>query len=172
METIFPKGDLFRVTGESIAADTAFIVGAATNNPQLQATAVAGMQETTAGQAGSLAVVGLITLGKGEEVEVGPEFSSTPGMKAGSSGGPGAGKTFNPSVKDAAEVQAGGNCVFCGQKTTREPGPSQRNTDHADPKALGGNNTLKNAQNTCRSCNQDKRMTTTQQYLEKRNEQQ
>lgn len=75
---VFPKGDLFRTTGESIADDTAFIVGAATNNPQLQA-AAAGMQEATARQAGSQAVVGLITLRKGEEV--GPEFSA-PAEKA------------------------------------------------------------------------------------------
>ena len=43
--------------------------------------------------------------------------------------------------------------------------PTQRNTDHAMPKARGGNNTLENAQNTCRSCNLQKGTKTTEEYI-------
>jgi hypothetical protein len=74
----------------------------------------------------------------------------------GSSGGPGAGKGFSESTKNAAESSAGGKCVYCTKETTREVGGTQRNTDHADPKSRGGNNTLGNAQNTCRTCNLQK----------------
>lgn len=92
-----------------------------------------------------------------------PQTQSIP--KPGSSGGPGAGKPFPDSTKDAAEAQAGGKCVFCGKKTTRTPGPKQRHTDHAIPKSRNGNNTLPNAQNTCRTCNLKKRAKTTKEFL-------
>jgi hypothetical protein len=87
------------------------------------------------------------------------------GPKVGSSGGPGTGKRFTEPVKDAEEARAGGKCVLCGKETTRTPGPAQRNTDHAIPKSRGGNNTLDNAQNTCRTCNLDKGAQTTEEYL-------
>jgi len=67
-----------------------------------------------------------------------------------------------------AEGQASGRCVFCNKETSRTPGPSQRNTDHAVPKSRGGNNTLENAQNTCRTCNLDKGTKTTDEYLRAR----
>jgi hypothetical protein len=86
--------------------------------------------------------------------------------KPGTQGGPGAGKRFSSQTKDAAEAQADGKCVFCGKKTTSEPGPNQRNTDHAQPKSRGGNNTLDNAQNTCRNCNLEKGAKTTDEYLQ------
>lgn len=89
------------------------------------------------------------------------------GPKVGSAGGPGAGKRFAETTKDTAETEAGRRCVFCGRETTRAPGGTQRNTDHAIPKSRGGNNTLDNAQNTCRDCNLDKGMQTTQEYLER-----
>ena len=88
------------------------------------------------------------------------------GPKAGSAGGPGAGKRFSDTTKDAAERQAGGKCVFCSRETSRTPGGTQRNTDHAIPKSEGGNNTLDNAQNTCRDCNLRKGAQTTEEYLE------
>ncbi|XXF78239.1 HNH endonuclease [Myxococcaceae bacterium GXIMD 01537] len=88
------------------------------------------------------------------------------GAKPGTRGGPGSGKRFSESVKDAAELDASGKCVFCQRPTTRAPGPAQRNIDHAIPKSKGGNNTLDNAQNTCRTCNQDKGVRTTEEYLE------
>ncbi len=97
-----------------------------------------------------------------------------PGMKLdGSRGGPGAGKDFSKSTKDAAEVEANGRCVFCGKETirTQGPHPDRRHTDHSDPKSRGGNNTLENAQNTCQTCNLEKRNRTTREYLEERKKQ-
>lgn len=86
-------------------------------------------------------------------------------VKAGSGGGPGAGKAFSESTKDAARAESNDTCVFCGRKTTREPGPSQSQIDHSIPKYRNGNNSLDNAQNTCRSCNLDKRAQTSQEYI-------
>ena len=94
--------------------------------------------------------------------------------KLGEVGGPGAGKPFPASVKNAARTESNDACVFCGQPTTRTAGPDQSNIDHAIPKSLEGNNTLNNAQNTCRTCNLDKGTRTTQQYqqeLRRRKEQ-
>jgi RHS repeat-associated protein len=81
-------------------------------------------------------------------------------VKAGEAGGPGAGKAFPKSVKDAARAESKNTCVFCGTPTTRTPGPNQSNR--------GGNNTMENAQNTCRTCNLDKSAQTTQEYLNNR----
>ena len=92
-----------------------------------------------------------------------------PNAKPGSAGGPGAGKNFSESVKNAAEAQAGGDCVFCGVKTTRgnKPHSTRRNTDHAISKKNGGNNSLLNAQNTCQSCNLKKNSLNTNQFIRK-----
>ncbi|MCU1279529.1 MAG: hypothetical protein JWM53_3075, partial [bacterium] len=97
-----------------------------------------------------------------------PKLGEPGGPKIGSAGGPGAGKRFADPTKNAAEAEAKGRCVFCGEKTTRTPGPLQRNTDHAIAKSRGGNNTLENAENTCRTCNLDKRAQSTEEYLKKR----
>ena len=102
-----------------------------------------------------------------DENASGYRFAAGGGPKVGSAGGPGAGKRFAETTKDAAETQAGGQCVFCGRETTRTPGGTQRNTDHAIPKSRSGNNTLDNAQNTCRDCNLDKGTQTTQEYLDR-----
>ncbi|MBI3805079.1 MAG: HNH endonuclease [Nitrospirae bacterium] len=92
----------------------------------------------------------------------------TGGPKAGSSGGPGSSQRFPESIKDQARQESDNRCVFCGVETTREPGPNQSNIDHADPASRGGNNTVDNAQNTCRTCNLDKRTSTTEEYLKRR----
>src|SRR6185436_20512962 len=84
--------------------------------------------------------------------------------KVGESGGPGAGKVFPKAVKEAARAEAADACVFCGKNTVREVGPAQSNIDHAIPKSRGGNNTLNNAQNTCRTCNLRKGTRTTEEY--------
>jgi RHS repeat-associated protein len=91
----------------------------------------------------------------------------TPEPKAGSAGGPGAGKRFSDKTRDAAEKEAKGKCVFCRDKTTRVAGEKQRNTDHSIPKSRDGNNSLGNAQNTCRKCNLDKGAQTTEEYMKK-----
>ncbi|HEY0143199.1 MAG TPA: RHS repeat-associated core domain-containing protein [Thermoanaerobaculia bacterium] len=89
------------------------------------------------------------------------------GPKTGSSGGPGAGKKFGEKTKESARAQSDNKCVFCGTDTTRTPGPNQSNIDHAVAKTRGGNNTLGNAQNTCRTCNLKKAVKDTLEYLRK-----
>ena len=86
--------------------------------------------------------------------------------KVGEAGGPGAGKPFANSVKDAARAESNDTCVFCKQETARTPGPNQSNIDHSIPKSRNGNNSLNNAQNTCRTCNLDKGTKTTPEYQE------
>ena len=78
---------------------------------------------------------------------------NAPCAKQGSAGGPGAGKSFSKSTKDRAREQADNKCVFCGVETDRKPGPNQSHIDHSISKVNGGNNSLENAQNSCRTCN-------------------
>jgi RHS repeat-associated protein len=87
------------------------------------------------------------------------------GPKAGSAGGEGAKKAFSNKVKDQARKESNDTCVFCGTKTTREPGPTRSEIDHSIPKSKGGNNTIENAQNTCRTCNRSKGAKTTDEFL-------
>jgi len=70
-------------------------------------------------------------------------------------------------VKNQAREESNNSCVFCGTKTTSKPGPDRSEIDHAIPKSRGGNNTLDNAQNTCRTCNRTKGAKTTSEYLNK-----
>lgn len=86
---------------------------------------------------------------------------------AGAAGGSGAGKRFTRAVKDTAKKIFGSRCVFCGRETTDKPGPSKLEIDHAVPKSRGGNNTLDNAQTTCRSCNRKKGASTTSEFLDR-----
>jgi len=133
----------------------------------LRLVALPGRTVAVAGSALSATyVVHMAHMGAGEPGGKNP--SGEQGVKAGARGGPGSGKKFPEAVKESAEQQSGGRCVFCGRQTTREPGPAQRNTDHAVPKSRGGNNTLDNAQNTCRTCNLDKGSKTTGEFLEGR----
>jgi RHS repeat-associated protein len=87
------------------------------------------------------------------------------GAKLGVAGGPGAGKAFRAWVKDAVREE-GPACVFCGEPTTLTPGPRQSNIDHAVPKSRLGNDTIENAQNTCRTCNLKKGNKTTSEFWE------
>jgi len=91
--------------------------------------------------------------------------AKTVGPKAGSVGGDGAKKAFSTKVKDQARKESNDTCVFCGTKTTREPGPTRSEIDHSIPKSRGGNNTIENAQNTCRTCNRSKSAKTTEEFL-------
>ncbi|HXU29705.1 MAG TPA: RHS repeat-associated core domain-containing protein [Thermoanaerobaculia bacterium] len=93
--------------------------------------------------------------------------SGKPSPKEGSSGGPGAGKRFPESVKTQERADADNKCRLCGQETASEPGPTKSEIDHAHPKSRDGNNTLDNAQNTCRTCNRTKGASTTSEYLER-----
>jgi len=87
--------------------------------------------------------------------------------KPGQAGGPGAGRDFSESTRDAARAESGDTCVFCGQDTVRSPtpAPNRSNIDHAIPKVRGGNNSLDNAQNTCQTCNLRKGTQTTEEFL-------
>ncbi len=84
--------------------------------------------------------------------------------KAGSANAEKAGKPFSETTKDKARDESGNKCVFCGKETTRKPGPDQSNIDHSIPKSRGDDNTIDNAQNTCRTCNLDKGTQTTGEY--------
>ncbi|KAB7609820.1 hypothetical protein F9L33_15475 [Amylibacter sp. SFDW26] len=87
------------------------------------------------------------------------------GPKAGSSSGKGAGKRFSTKIKDQARAESGNRCVFCKTKTTNQAGPNRSEIDHSIPKSRGGNNSLDNAQNTCRTCNRAKSNKTTGEFL-------
>ena len=93
------------------------------------------------------------------------DFPKTVEPKAGSVGGKGAKKAFSPKVKVQARNESNDTCVLCGTKTTREPGPTRSEIDHSIPKPRGGNNTIENAQNTCRTCNRSKGAKTTEEFL-------
>jgi RHS repeat-associated protein len=127
--------------------------------------------DATVGAATAGLAKGVMAVGKAVVQRVAPRttgaVTAAARPKVGSAGGPGAGRRFADTTKDAAEAEAGGKCVFCGRDTTRARGGTQRNTDHAIPKSRGGNNTLDNAQNACRDCNLDKGARTTQEYLER-----
>lgn len=70
-------------------------------------------------------------------------------MKAvGSKGGAGAGKVFPNAVKRTVNPTSQ-RCAFnCGK--------AARDVDHVIPRAKGGNNTIRNAQPLCRTCNASK----------------
>jgi RHS repeat-associated protein len=89
-----------------------------------------------------------------------------PQPKPGSADPDKAGKPFDKPTKDAAREESGDKCVFCGKDTTRTPGPDQSNIDHSVPRSRGGDNTIDNAQNTCRTCNLDKGTKTTEEYTQ------
>lgn len=87
--------------------------------------------------------------------------------KEGSQGGPGAGKDFPETTKNAERAASNNSCRFCKTETTRsaKPSPTRSNIDHAIPKSRGGNNTAANAQNTCQTCNLKKGTKTTKEFL-------
>ena len=71
---------------------------------------------------------------------------------------------FTPKTKEQAKDIAGGNCVYCGQRTvpgqksekSTTPPANQGETDHYIPKSKGGNSDPSNAEHACRSCNREK----------------
>ena len=93
--------------------------------------------------------------------------SDSPSPKPGSAGGPGAGKKFPESARNAEREASNNTCRFCGSETVRSsrPAPNRSNIDHAIPKSRGGNNSPANAQNTCQTCNLKKGTRTTREYL-------
>ena len=115
----------------------------------------------------ALLSAGLLALGVIDPTpgNIGKRVTKGLGPKAGSAGNDGAKKAFSNKIKDQARAESNNTCVFCGTTTTREPGPTRSEIDHAIPKSRGGNNTLENAQNTCRACNRQKGAKTTDEFL-------
>jgi hypothetical protein len=141
----------FEITGGSTMASAGVLVTAGTGG---LATPVS-VPATAAGAAITSHGIGV----------AGTSIYNLTSPKPGSRGGPGAGKSFPQSVKDQARSESGNKCVFCGKSTTRESGPTQSNIDHSIPKSQGGNNTIQNAQNTCRTCNLQKGAQTSMQFI-------
>jgi RHS repeat-associated protein len=75
-------------------------------------------------------------------------------LPPGSSGGPGAGAAFPRSFNN--EQPEAVPCAYCGQPTTRTPGPDRLNGDHVVPRSQGGNNSPENYLPSCQSCNLEK----------------
>jgi HNH endonuclease len=103
------------------------------------------------------------SLRRGKTLQQTPRLLQYP--KPGSASAEGAGKPFSQAVKDVARQESGNRCVLCGRETTSEPGPSQSNIDHSIPRSRGGDNSLDNAQNTCRTCNLAKGTMTTVEFI-------
>ena len=82
----------------------------------------------------------------------------------GTAGGPDAGKRFPEATKDAVRT---GVCNICGDRTTRTPGPDSSEIDHIIPRCQGGNCSVQNAQETCRTCNRDKGSLTMEQHMDR-----
>lgn len=76
--------------------------------------------------------------------------AGTPAIKAGSAGGPTAGKPFSRSVRDEELANNPSTCVYCRMETDRPQ------IDHVIPRSRGGNATIDNAQTTCPWCNPSK----------------
>ena len=75
----------------------------------------------------------------------------------GESGGPGEGKRFPSEGPQIRESMEGIPCAFCKQPTTNRPGrPNSRERDHSDARSQGGNNSARNENQSCRTCNRKK----------------
>lgn len=74
---------------------------------------------------------------------------------------------FSKKVKDRAREESWNRCVFCWKKTNtdKKSNPDKSEIDHAIPKSRWWNNTIDNAQNTCRTCNRKKSNKTTDEFL-------
>jgi HNH endonuclease len=110
-------------------------------------------------------------LDKAEDVadaagDVGRAAGQFPKPKVGSADPLGAGRPFSQTIKDQARAESGNTCVFCRTATTNHPGPTRSEIDHAIPKSRGGDNSVGNAQNTCRTCNRRKSAKTTEEFIE------
>ena len=83
----------------------------------------------------------------------------------GSSSGPGIGKPFSRSMgpKEGEEMP---DCIYCLQRTTREPGPLRHNNEHKIPRSRGGDNSEDNHGDACQTCNFEKGPNTPEEYYD------
>jgi HNH endonuclease len=83
----------------------------------------------------------------------------------GSSNGPGIGKPFSRSMgpKEGEEMP---DCIYCLQRTTREPGPLRHNNEHKIPRSRGGDNSEDNHGDACQTCNFEKGPKTPEEYYD------
>ena len=139
--------------GSTVGGASLVVVAGTVTGPGELVIAPAGIAIATQGALITTHGVGVTGVSGYNLSKSGSDYSN---VKSGSSGGESAGKKFSNSTKQKSYDEAGGKCVFCDKKTTKENGPLKTNTDHAIAKSLGGNNTLNNAQNTCRTCNLQK----------------
>ena len=72
-------------------------------------------------------------------------------LPPGSAGGSGAKLPFARSFKH--QEPEGTPCAYCGQPTTRAPGPDKFHREHVIPRSRGGNNGPENYLPACRTCN-------------------
>ena len=86
-------------------------------------------------------------------------------LPPGSSGGLGAERNFPRSYNK--QQPEGTPCLYCGEPTTKEPGPNQLQGDHVVPKSQGGNNTPENYAPSCRTCNLQKGPRTPKEWYNK-----
>ncbi len=105
---------------------------------------------------------------KDEQKVTPPKLGQPGGPKVGSKGGKGRGKAFDGKTKGEGYEESDGRCVFCGVKTKQggKSTPRKSEGDHAIPKSRGGNNTIDNLQNTCRTCNRRKGRMTTEEFID------
>jgi RHS repeat-associated protein len=88
---------------------------------------------------------------------------STGRVRTGSADPAKAGKDITRSTRAAEREASGNQCIYCGRKTTNDPGrPASSTGDHIIPKAGDrsggprGDNTLTNTGNGCNTCNSNK----------------
>jgi uncharacterized protein RhaS with RHS repeats len=130
--------------GRSLGALGAFAVGLASGDKSLTQVAIDELNCNREGNVNLLLLLASRGQGKGTAINV-------PRLKAGSAGGPLAGKRFSKAIGDAARAEnPTRTCVFC-----RRPG-SATEVDHAIARSKGGNATIENAQMACRHCNASK----------------
>jgi hypothetical protein len=85
-------------------------------------------------------------------------------LPPGSMGGPGAGRAFPRSLNE--QQPEGVPCAYCGQPTTKAPGPDQLQGEHVVPRSQGGNNAPENYLPSCRTCNLQKGPRTPEEWYQ------
>ncbi|MFT3798379.1 RHS repeat-associated core domain-containing protein [Microbacterium sp.] len=129
--------------GISVGGGFAFAGGAAvaTAEVTVSAGAIIGTSAVAGGAAAATAGAGMLF----------NESAQSPhGIKAGSRGGPSAGRNFPRSVKNEVIEDNPSTCVYCRMET------DSPQIDHVIPRSRGGNATFENAQTACPWCNASK----------------